>query len=102
MNTHTHTHTPGQWNDTGNDGKDNLIVESEYGSICAVWRVNGYACQAADARLISAAPDMLAACKGALRAIREHNSLQSSMGNCIIEEAYALITAIARAEGGGA
>ena len=102
MNTHTHTHTPGPWSDTGHDGKDNLIVEGEYGSICAVWRGNGYACQAADARLISAAPDLLAACKVALNAIREHNFKQSNLGNCIIEESYALITAIARAEGGDA
>jgi len=56
-----HTHTPGPWADTGHDGKDNLIVESETGSVCAVWRVNGYGCQVADTRLISAAPDLLEA-----------------------------------------
>ena len=59
----THTHTPAPWSDSGHDGKGNLIVESGYGSICAVWRVNGYGCQVADARLIAAAPEMLAALK---------------------------------------
>ena len=92
MNTHTHTHTPGQWNDTGNDGKDNLIVESEYGSICAVWRVNGYACQAADARLIAAAPDMLAA----LRELLADNYLADPINADRMAKTRA---AVAKAEG---
>jgi len=62
----THSHTPGPWSDTGSDGRCNIIVESNTGSVGAVWRVNGYVCQAADARLIAAAPDMLAALENLL------------------------------------
>jgi hypothetical protein len=55
-----------------------------------------------NARLIAAAPDLLAACKVALDAIRAHNFKQSKLGNCIIEESFLLMEAIAKAEGGEA
>jgi len=76
----THTHTPAPWTDTGHDGKDSLIIESETGSVCAVWRSNGYECQAADARLISAAPELLEALQMLMpQEPREADSYDSAM-----------------------
>ena len=62
MKTHTHTqHTPGPWLDSGNDGKRNVIVESQWGSIAAAWDTGDAMQMRANARLIAAAPDLLEA-----------------------------------------
>jgi hypothetical protein len=99
----THTHTPAPWSDSGHDGKENLIVESGYGSICAVWRVNGYGCQVADARLIAAAPEMLEALRACVKDMEGLLGL-SDFGNPTEEDFPLAIAraAIAKAEGGDA
>jgi hypothetical protein len=95
----THTHTPAPWSDSGHDGKGNLIVESGYGSICAVWRVNGYGCQVADARLIAAAPEMLAALKDAEFLLRKAGLMAGPMRDSFNRSASDAKEAIAKAEG---
>ena len=86
----THSHTPGPWSDTGSDGRCNIIVESNTGSVCAVWRVNGYVCQAADARLIAAAPELLAA---AVEAAKQLRLLDCPAHSAVLERAIAKATA---------
>ena len=115
----THTHTPGKWEASGctiYSGETILAVTYCEGNRELHPNIHerdtppdgggehgeGWEEAWKNADLISAAPDLLAACKGALSAIRAHNFKQSNLGNCIIEESFALITAIAKAEGGEA
>jgi hypothetical protein len=115
----THTHTPGEWKAdhcTIYSGKTILAVaycegnrelhphihEKEVLPDSEGYFGDGWEVAWKNANLIAASPDLLAACKVALNAIRAHNFKQSNLGNCIIEESFALITAIAKAEGGEA
>lgn len=61
MKTTDTTHTPGPWSDTGHDGKDMIVIESQWGSIARVAYAGDYAQQVANSRLIAAAPDLLEA-----------------------------------------
>ena len=105
MNTHTHTH--GEWEVLRADRTESNETEGKdmAGCLANGDKVIAYfptLSAMSNARLISAAPDLLAACKVALDAIRAHNFKQSNLGNCIIKESYALITAISKAERGEA
>ncbi len=104
-------HTPGPWTDSGHDGKHCIAVESKTGTICAVWRANGGECQAADARLIAAAPELLAAAESAKLILAESGfgptgmsddqlrNLVYELRGKIAQANDALNAAIAKAEG---
>jgi hypothetical protein len=55
--------TAGPWVDDGHDGKDTQIVNSKWGEIARVVYNGDVSQRAANARLIAAAPDLLAACE---------------------------------------
>jgi len=63
MNTHSHTHTPGPWTATGHDGKQCVIIECTWGSVAKVLPVGAQDQETANAQLIAAAPELLAALK---------------------------------------
>ena len=61
MKTHTHTHTPGPLTATGHDGKQCVIIECTWGSVAKVLLVGAQDQETANAQLIAAAPELLAA-----------------------------------------
>lgn len=108
MKTKNQTHTPGPWtygpkNDDGHRfifGPDETPDHNESGEpiIAELWDASDSVSEA-DARLIAAAPDLLAGAKWALSALEAKNGMCHEDGptEC---EACALRAAIARAEGG--
>ncbi len=97
-------HTPGPWkvSTTYKDfaaGRAAIVPWSDQGRTLAEVRpIKCYPASevAANARLIAAAPDLLAACKRMVRASENHGSRKQMMNAAMIE----LRAAIARAEGG--
>jgi hypothetical protein len=84
-------HTPGPWEVDGDrDGDQLLVIQSESkGEICNVTFTLGYGhADEANARLIAAAPDLLAACEAALarenqRDTPAFSSLRGQLRNAI-------------------
>ena len=96
----TTTHTPGPWTIEADPDKaglhplhDNRYVGSERGWVCAL---RDQPEQAADARLIAAAPDLLAALKAASGNIDDCGMSLEAYGNLIDQ----IDAAIAKAEEG--
>jgi hypothetical protein len=91
-------HTPGPWKLGKRAG--NPAVYGQHGAEIAEvlhvlnddWREN--------AALISAAPDLLAACKVMLKFVMKHNGEQARLGDCLVDEAFMLQDAISKAERG--
>ena len=90
--------TPGPWH-------RNVDEEGHNPDICVTDRRGDILCdiggglletRLANARLIAAAPDLLAACKEAAHRMRHHLVVASPWGNEVVEE---LEAAIAKAEG---
>jgi hypothetical protein len=90
----THTHTPGPWRKS-KISPHIYGPENEYLAICE---------NPLNARLISAAPDMLAACKKARGTLISAKRLLNSCGAALgMGQAFAMLeSAIAKAEGGNA
>jgi hypothetical protein len=81
-------HTPGPWEVTGKSG-DDVIIETQaempdpdhvYGRNTVVGSSEWTFCRAEDARLIAAAPDLLAACRAALSQIEGMRDLWTLAG----------------------
>jgi hypothetical protein len=72
----TTKHTPGPWTDDGHDGRDSLIIHSQWGEVARVGANGDTSQRDANARLIAAAPELLAALK---RAEEELNRMQSCL-----------------------
>jgi hypothetical protein len=97
-------HTPGEWKayypadaQPGDACEDAAVIASEYGMIAVtVDDVGDESQQNANARLISAAVDLLEACKR-LRAMRPQGWLARTLAKLVHAES----AAIAKAEGGG-
>jgi hypothetical protein len=94
-------HTPGEWKayypadaQPGDACEDAAVIASEYGMIAVtVDDVGDESQQNANARLISAAVDLLEACK---RLVRGHEDGSEDIGAVV----HAARAAIAKAEGG--
>lgn len=54
-------HTPGPWVSGGHDGRRCELVASTWGTVAAVWPIGASDQESANARLIAAAPELLAA-----------------------------------------
>lgn len=59
-------HTPAPWTATGDDGKGGTLIETQWGSIAKVLRVGCAVQERENARLITAAPELLDALKCAV------------------------------------
>ena len=72
------SHTPGPW--TAVDFREHHIVSDKYdGSICFVYPKRGVPNEA-NAHLIAAAPDLLAACEAALRSYDLAHEVECNLG----------------------
>ncbi len=60
-------HTPGPWSDTGHDGKLSIVVETPFGSVAKALPVGDIGQERANARLIAAAPELLAGLEAVLK-----------------------------------
>ena len=82
------THTPGPWHIMDHD-KEMIYITSADGGICKIPSIRHFEQQKANAKLISAAPELLEACKEALRMYEKlqpaggwqyvHDSLRSAI-----------------------
>lgn len=87
------SHTPGPWH-TGTDEDANVVYDSDCGFVAETTRDDGDSVSESDnARLISAAPELLAACKKAKKRFDELGLDWLGKGRDPLEEA------IAKAEG---
>lgn len=93
METNETKHTPGPWTATGHDGGMCVVVESKWGSVAKALPVGCEVQEAANARLIAAAPELLEA----LEEIAEQLELEGPSCSDILAAARA---AIAKARGG--
>jgi len=59
----TNNWTPGPWDDGGHDGKESLIIGSQWGEVARVGYQGDYIQRNANARLIALAPEMAEALK---------------------------------------
>jgi hypothetical protein len=88
------THTPGPWIFSNNGHGGSAVMASNH-------RILGYNLEDANARLIAAAPDLLAAAKGLVEAY--HNSIHGratfSQATKLADAIDAARAAIAKAEG---
>lgn len=101
------THTPAPWKIAGKSGNDHeaFVIDAESRSIC--WTTNTLDCDTdeetiteedkANAHLIAAAPELLAAAKSALRALRSYNP--GPLADKADPVRTVIIAAIAKAEG---
>ena len=96
----TGKHTPGPWEPSGNDGHGIVIVESKWGSIARIMRVGCAVQEAANAALISAAPDMLEACREAL-ALLGNPDADSTDADRVERVLWAAVRKATGGEGGG-
>ena len=97
------THTAGPWQ-VESDGRGPYVVGSEgFERVCTIecqaFKANGGPVDWANARLIAAAPALLAACRLAVVRVKEEWSKQTE-GSDLWPLAEALRAAIDRAEGG--
>jgi hypothetical protein len=99
MNTHTHTHTPGPWTATGHDGKQCVIIECTWGSVAKVLPVGAQDQETANAQLIAAAPDLLAALILAVPLMQRYAMRSPVLEPSVDRILPAMISAIAQAEG---
>lgn len=90
-------HTPGPWH-TGTHEDAHIVYDGDCGFVADAGRDDGEAeTEAANARLIAAAPDLLAACERAARQLRERLLNASPWGALLVSD---LEEAIALAKGG--
>ena len=95
----TTKHTPGPWHD-----KDGIIRTADNAMLALVYS-NGVGSVTANARLIAAAPDLLAALRGCVDALNSH--VRSEFEGVWLESDFESLlspyrAAIAKAEGGAA
>lgn len=86
------THTPGPWSSGGHDGKRCELVASEWGTVAAVWPIGASDQETANARLIAAAPELLAMLEKLVPAPPDLGELDlGEEDNALLDEARALI-----------
>lgn len=59
MKNTTHKHTPGPWSATGHDGKQSIVIETEWGSVAKALPIGAQDQESSNAHLIAAAPELL-------------------------------------------
>lgn len=102
-------HTPAPWSHRPYGGNDpvpgRIVIDGNGREICDVWNQPGTqgVVALANARLISASPTLLEACKGVLKALRTTRDTKPELWNqivdpCLCDEWDALKAAIALAE----
>jgi hypothetical protein len=52
-------HTPGPWAATGHDGKQSIVIETEWGSVAKALSIGAQDQESANAHLIAASPELL-------------------------------------------
>lgn len=80
-------HTPGPWkwekakeiNQVNNEPKFHIVSESDKTNIADVWTCLGL--ESGNAKLLSAAPDLLEACKEALEKLAQLDSESGTLGD---------------------
>jgi hypothetical protein len=101
-------HTPGPWRTYGPDSQDaNWIIAydgqeiyvSEIAKIPATWNHILDERKAANARLIAAAPDLLAACEAALEPLMTYHPRIPELDRQVKDARGKLLAAIAKAKG---
>lgn len=99
-------HTPGPWFASTTPSGKGKVVDANGFSICNT-TAGPYEQQREDARLIAAAPELLAACKALFETIRAHEIESLSCDrdgeaycDCLRKQADDAAAAIAKAEGG--
>ena len=96
-------YTPGPWR-TSHHGYPTLYQVHAFiePGIAGLWSPDGNGEQQANARLIAAAPDLLAACKVALEVIAGLEGQQAMADDSHRPRVEAILAAISQAEGGAA
>lgn len=96
--TETMKHTPGPWTDGGHDGKQSIVIETQWGSVAKALPIGCVMQEKANARLIAAAPDLKNALEIALATIERlapsHRGFDSTRGTKDV-----VMAALAKAEG---
>ena len=86
------THTPGPWHLHGHDNARDCreVILSQWGEVCRVPHGNDFAIQQANAKLIAAAPELLAAlqaCSAQLLSLHSRGIDRSNATNACIDAA---------------
>ena len=98
-------HTPGPWKDDGQD-KNSIIISSQWGTVARVVDCGDVVQTGDNARLIAAAPDLLAACRAIVAVLTQPVQFSPQANADILRGDAATAVrfaqaAIARAERGG-